>query len=218
MTDTVFRPFEYTDEEGKFTGIDVDLIKAVAEDQNFSYELRPAGWDAGVVAVMNGQAHGLLAGATITQKRIENGWIFSEPYFNASQTFAVPLQSTISSYTDLKGKKVAVKNGTRGADFALSLRKKYGFKVKIFPDSPSMYASVINGECSAMVEDSPIMAETIRKENLPLRIPEGMESEGSSYGFVIMNKDNYELLEKFNAGLNNIISNGKYGEILSKYF
>ena len=27
--DTVFRPFEYTDENGEFVGIDVDIIKAV---------------------------------------------------------------------------------------------------------------------------------------------------------------------------------------------
>ena len=33
--DTVFRPFEYTDESGNFVGIDVDILKAVAEDQGF---------------------------------------------------------------------------------------------------------------------------------------------------------------------------------------
>ena len=31
--DTVFRPFEFTDEKGEFVGIDVDIIKAIAEDQ-----------------------------------------------------------------------------------------------------------------------------------------------------------------------------------------
>ena len=35
--DTVFRPFEYTDESGNFVGIDVDILKAVAEDQGFKY-------------------------------------------------------------------------------------------------------------------------------------------------------------------------------------
>ena len=54
--DTVFRPFEYTDESGNFVGIDVDILKAVAEDQGFKYEIQSLGWDAAVAAVQAGQA------------------------------------------------------------------------------------------------------------------------------------------------------------------
>ena len=32
-TDTVFRPFEFTNEKNEFVGIDVDILAAVAEDQ-----------------------------------------------------------------------------------------------------------------------------------------------------------------------------------------
>ena len=64
--DTVFRPFEYTDESGNFVGIDVDILKAVAEDQGFKYEIQSLGWDAAVAAVQAGQADVLLAGASIT--------------------------------------------------------------------------------------------------------------------------------------------------------
>ena len=39
-TDTVFKPFEYTDASGNFVGIDVDILAAIAEDQGFEYELR----------------------------------------------------------------------------------------------------------------------------------------------------------------------------------
>ena len=59
--DTVFRPFEYTDESGNFVGIDVDILKAVAEDQGFKYEIQSLGWDAAVAAVQAGQADVLLA-------------------------------------------------------------------------------------------------------------------------------------------------------------
>ena len=34
-TDTAFKPFEYTDESGNFVGIDMDILKAIAEDQGF---------------------------------------------------------------------------------------------------------------------------------------------------------------------------------------
>ena len=216
-TDTVFRPFEYTNEKNQFVGIDVDLLAAIAEDQGFKYELQSLGWDAGVAAVQVGQADALIAGATIKQSRIDSGWIFSEGYYNATQTFVVAKDSKIASFEDLKGKNVAVKNGTAGADFANSLKAKYGFTVTVFEDSPTMYQDVINGNSAACCEDTPIMADNIKTAGLALKIPAGMESEGAPYGFAIMHKKNQELLDMFNAGLKNIKANGKYQQILDKY-
>lgn len=215
--DTVFRPFEFTDENGNFVGIDVDVLDAVAKDQGFNYAIESLGWDAAVAAVQAGQADGLIAGASITDERKASGWIFSEVYYNATQTFVVPADSDIASYEDLSGKNVAVKNGTAGADFANSLKDEYGFTVTVFEDSPTMYQDVILGNSAACVEDTPIMADSIKVGNLALKIPEGMESDGAPYGFAIMNEANQELLDMFNAGLANIRENGTYDEIIAKY-
>lgn len=216
-TDTVFKPFEYTDESGNFVGIDVDILAAIAEDQGFDYELQSLGFDAAAMAVQAGQADGIIAGATIKQERIDSGWIFSEGYYNATQTFVVASDSDVASYEDLSGKNVAVKQGTAGADFANSLKDEYGFTITVFEDSPSMYQDVVLGNSVACVEDTPIMAANIKEGGLELKIPEGMESEGAPYGFAIMDEKNQELLDMFNAGLANIKENGTYDEIIAKY-
>ena len=216
-TDTVFKPFEYTNENNEFVGIDVDILAAIAEDQGFSYELNSLGLDAAVAAVQVGQADAIIAGATIKQERIDSGWIFSDGYYDAIQTFVVGADSDIASFEDLKGQNVAVKNGTAGADFANSLKDQYGFTVSVFEDSPTMYQDVILGNSVACVEDTPIMASNIKEGGLALKIPEGMESEGAPYGFAIMDAKNQELLDMFNAGLANIKANGTYDEILAKY-
>ena len=216
-TDTVFKPFEYTNENNEFVGIDVDILAAIADDQGFKYELQSLGWDAAVAAIQAGQADGLIAGATIKQERIDSGWIFSDGYYNATQTFVVAADSDIAGFEDLKGKNVAVKNGTAGADFANSLKDEYGFTVTVFEDSPTMYQDVILGNSVACVEDTPIMAASIKEGDLALKIPEGMESEGAPYGFAIMDEKNQELLDMFNAGLKNIKENGTYDEIINKY-
>lgn len=216
-TDTVFKPFEYTNENNEFVGIDVDILAAIAEDQGFEYELQSLGWDAAVAAVQAGQADGIIAGATIKQERIDSGWIFSDGYYDATQTFVVAADSDIASFEDLAGKNVAVKNGTAGADFANSLKDQYGFTVTVFEDSPTMYQDVILGNSVACVEDTPIMAASIKEGGLELKIPEGMESEGAPYGFAIMDEADQELLDMFNAGLANIKENGTYQEILDKY-
>ncbi|MGN0131257.1 MAG: transporter substrate-binding domain-containing protein [Lachnospiraceae bacterium] len=216
-TDTVFKPFEYTNENNEFVGIDVDLLAAIAEDQGFEYELQSLGWDAAVAAVQSGQADAIIAGATIKQERIDSGWIFSDGYYDATQTFVVGADSDIDSFEDLAGKNVAVKNGTAGADFANSLKDQYGFTVTVFEDSPTMYQDVILGNSAACVEDTPIMAVSIKEGDLALKIPEGMESEGAPYGFAIMDTADQELLDMFNAGLANIKASGKYDEIINSY-
>ncbi len=216
-TDTVFKPFEYTNDKNEFVGIDVDLLAAVAEDQGFQYELQSLGWDAAVAAVQAGQADAIIAGATIKQERIDSGWIFSDGYYDATQTFVVAADSDIASFADLAGKNVAVKNGTAGKDFAESLQDEYGFTITVFEDSPTMYQDVILGNSAACVEDTPIMACSIKEGGLALKIPEGMESEGAPYGMAIMDEADQELLDMFNAGLKNIRANGKYQKILDKY-
>jgi len=209
-TDTVFKPFEYTNSDNEFVGIDVDILAAVAEDQGFKYDLQSLGWDAAVAAA-------IMAGASITQERKDNGWIFSDGYYTATQTFVVAQGSDIKSFEDLKGKNVAVKNGTQGADYANSLKDEYGFTVTVFEDSPTMYQDVILGNSAACVEDTPIIKTSIKEGELALEVPEGMENEGADYGVGIMNADNQEFLDMFNAGLANIKANGKYDEIIAKY-
>ena len=216
-TDTVFKPFEYTNSDNEFVGIDVDILAAVAEDQGFKYDLQSLGWDAAVAAVQAGQADAIMAGASITQERKDNGWIFSDGYYNATQTFVVAQGSDVKSFEDLKGKNVAVKNGTQGADYANSLKDQYGFTVTVFEDSPTMYQDVILGNSAACVEDTPIIKTSIKEGELALEVPEGMENEGADYGVGIMNADNQEFLDMFNAGLANIKANGKYDEIIAKY-
>ncbi len=87
-TDTAFRPFEYTDETGTLVGIDVDILTAIAEDQGFTFTIEPLGWDASIAACQAGQKDGMIAGASITDARKESGWIFSDGYYNATQSSA----------------------------------------------------------------------------------------------------------------------------------
>ena len=70
-TDTAFRPFEYTDETGTLVGIDVELLAAIAEDQGFTYTIEPLGWDASIAACQAGQKDAMIAGASITEKRLD---------------------------------------------------------------------------------------------------------------------------------------------------
>lgn len=216
-TDTVFKPFEYTDESGNFVGIDVDILAAIAENQGFEYELKSLGWDSAIAACQSGQADGMIAGASITDERKESGWIFSDGYYNATQTMTVSEGSDIQGFEDLEGKTVAVKTGTMGAQYAESLKDEYGFEITYMEDSPTMYQAVAGGQAVACFEDTPIMLTAIKEGSLPLTVLENTANEGADYGFAVFTEDSQALIDAFNAGLAEIKANGTYDEIVNKY-
>ena len=216
-TDTVFKPFEYTDASGNFVGIDVDIVAAIAEDQGFDYEMKSLGWDASIAACQSGQADGMIAGASITDERKAAGWTFSDGYYDSNQTLTVPADSDITGFADLSGKDVAVKTGTQGASYAESLKDEYGFTITYFEDSPTMYQAVLGGQCVGCFEDTPIMKASIKDGDLALKVLDDTASDAAPYGFAIFSEDSQELLDMFNKGLADIKENGKYDEILAKY-
>ncbi len=216
-TDTVFKPFEYTDANGDFVGIDVELLAAIAEDQGFTYDLNSLGWDSSIAACQAKQADGMIAGASITEERKESGWIFSDGYYNATQSMAVQTDSEIQGFEDLEGKTVGVKTGTQGASYAESLKDEHKFDITYFEDSPTMYQAVAGGQVAACFEDTPIMASSIQEGGLDMRIVEGSENEGAPYGFAVFDEEKQELIDLFNAGLANLVESGRYEEIIAKY-
>ena len=216
-TDKGFSPFEFQDAEGNIVGIDMDILAAIAEDQGFTYEIQYIGWDSAIAACQAGQADGMIAGASITEERKNNGWIFSDGYYEATQGMAVAKDSKIKGFKDLKGKKVAVKNGTMSNEYAESIKGKYGFEVVTFSTSPDMYQAVMGGQADACLDDTPILKYSIKDGNLDMKFVNGTENNPAQYGLAIFDSNNQELIDLFNKGLANIRKNGKYDEIIAKY-
>lgn len=214
-TDTTFAPFEFQDNKGNFVGIDMDLIRAIAEDQKFTVDIKPLGFDAALQAVQANQVDGVIAGMSITDER-KKVFDFSEPYFESGIQMAVLEDNEdIKSYEDLRGKRVSVKNGTQGADFANSIKDRYGFEVVSFADSSTMFDEVKTGNSVAVFEDYPVLLYGIAQGNGFKTVTPKEEPTG--YGFAVNKGQNAELLQKFNAGLNNLKQSGRYDEIIDSY-
>ncbi len=215
-TDTVFAPFEFTDKDGKFVGIDVEILAAIAKDQGFEYELQSLGFQAAVTALETGNVDGVIAGMSITEDRKVN-YNFSDPYYDSGVVMAIAASDTTTKgYADLSGKTVAVKQGTEGKTFAESIKDQYGFNIQIYEQSGMMYEAVKSGTAVACFEDYPVMGYGISQGN-GLKMVTEME-KGSSYGFAVLKgAGNDKLVEMFNKGLANIKENGTYQEILDKY-
>lgn len=214
-TDLTFAPFEFQDSKGEYIGIDIDLLNAIAEDQNFNVNLKPLGFDSAIQAVQSKQVDGMIAGMSITEER-KKSFDFSEPYFDSGLQMAVKKgNDKIKNYEDLKGKTVAAKVGTESATFLEKNQKKYDYTIKNFDDATGLYQALENGESDAIFDDYPVLGYAITNgQKLQLV---GKKETGSSYGFAVKKGQNKELIEQFNAGLKELKNSGKYDAIVNKY-
>ena len=213
-SDSSFAPFVFQNDQSKYTGIDMELIKAIAKDQGFTLEISNPGFDAAVSDVQNGNADGMIAGMTVTDAR-KATFDFSDPYYTTNSILAVQDSSTISSYEDLKGKTVGVKNGTASQTFLEENKSKYGYKIKTFSDGASMYDSLNSGSVAAIMDDEPVIKYAI-KQGRKFKTPiEGTPS--GQIAFAVQKDSNPELIEMFNNGLANLKESGQYQKILDKY-
>ena len=213
-SDSSFAPFVFQNSSNQYTGIDMDLIKAITEDQGFEIEITTPGFDAAINAVQSGQADGMIAGMSVTDARKET-FDFSDSYYTANTILGVKESSTISSYEDLNGKTVGVKNGTASQTFLNENQSKYGYKIKTFSDAASMYDSLNTGSIDAVMDDEPVIKYSI-SQGKKLKTPIAGTPIGET-AFAVKKGSNPELLEKFNKGLANLKANGEFQKILDKY-
>lgn len=213
-TDVTYPPFEFANDNNRYVGIDIDIINAVAKEEGFKVKTKQVGFNGAVQSVQSGQLDGIIAGMTITKER-QAKFDFGTPYFKTGVVMAVGNNSKIRGFKDLKGKRVALKTGTAAAQYANSLKKKYGFKTVTFDDSDNMYQDVVTGNSVACFEDQPVMQYAIN-QGMKLKIVTKAANTGW-YGFAVKKGTNQELIRKFNAGFAKIKANGTYNKIVGKY-
>ncbi len=214
-TDSVYAPFEFQ-ENGKYVGIDIDIIDAISKLEGFEYELKPMDFGGIIAALQSGQIDGAIAGATITEER-KQAVDFSDPYYEKGLVAVVNKDNTsISKAADLEGKKLAIKNGTAGADY-VNENLKGKAEVRVYEDTVSMFKAVENGQADAAFEDLPVIEYSIKTTpDTKLKVGTDKLTVGH-YGFMVKKGANKELLDKFNSGLKKIKESGEYEKILAKY-
>lgn len=216
-TDAAYAPFEWVMPSGEITGFDIDILKAIAVEEEMNVRFENTAWEGIFETLKNGERDILISAITINEDR-KKDMDFTDPYFEATQLIAVPEGSPVSSFDDLKGKKVGVQTGTTG-DLAVSgLLGKASNDIYRFESTPLALQEMLNKGIDAVVADNVVILEYI-KNNPEAKFTSVMDDsfEKEHYGIAIA-KENQELLDKLNNGLKKIKENGTYDEIYHKYF
>lgn len=170
--------FSFVDSSGAYSGLDVDVCRAVAaavfgtsENIDEKIEFRNLDSTERFTALSGGEVDVLSRNTTWTSSRDAaggNGLEFAPTTFFDGQGMMVTVASGIQELTDLEGKSVCVETGTTTelnlADRMRELGVTYN-EVK-FQDSDATYAAYAEGRCEAVTSDRSQLAA--RRTNLPV--------------------------------------------------
>ena len=218
-TEPTFPPFDTTDEDQNIVGLDMDLIKAIGEDQGFDVEFENLSFDGLIPALKAGNIDIVAAGMNKDDEDRQKEVDFSDSYYESKLFVAVTEDNTtIKSVEDLTpDMKVAAQTGTTGASKVKELKDAGKIKEAVILDGlDTCMMKLINGDVSAVINDKPVTEAYIKKQPDKIKmVGEALNAE--NYGFAVQ-KGNAELVEKINNGLKNIKENGTYDKLVDEWF
>jgi polar amino acid transport system substrate-binding protein len=215
--DPEYPPFSYLDENGEYTGFDVEIAKAACEVAGLEYQVYPVDWDNKLIQLDAKECDVIWSGMTILDSMKESGYVISTPYYDNTQVLVVKKDSGITTSKDLAGKVVAVQLGTSGeallnGDLA---DLKNTFQELITSQSFLMaFTELEGGSADAVFVDAPVAQSYVEgKDNLVI-LDEQLGAE--QYGMAFRSTD-AELCAKIEAAVQTLVENGTYAEIAAKY-
>ncbi|NJB66584.1 glutamine transport system substrate-binding protein [Desulfobaculum xiamenense] len=214
-TDTNFPPFEFKDpDSGKHTGFDVELWDAIAKEIGAEYDLQPMDFNGIIPGLQTGQLDAGIAGMTIKPERAEV-IDFSDGYYNSGLLILVRSDNEdVNKIEDLAGKVVSTKLATTSAD--LVKERANAKDVKLFPNNDAMFMELLSGGADAVVFDSPVVADFMRKAGKGQVKVVGPLYHGQAYGIGFPKGS--PLVAKVNAALKSLKDSGKYRDLYIKWF
>lgn len=209
-TEAGFAPYEYY-KDGEIVGVDIDIAKEIAKRLDKKLVIKDVSFDFLINEVKSGKADFAAAGISITDER-KKEVDFTDEYTVSNQVVVVRKDSTISSFDDIKTKKIAVQLGTV-ADFYVSKNYKKAELV-----THKKYLSAVE-DVKAKKADCIIMdqlpALEIVKENPELKIMDGVLFQ-DKYGMIVK-KGNDKLLKDINEVLKEMNEDGTIEKLILEH-
>lgn len=211
-TNATYPPFTYIDNEGNFTGFDINLMFLIAEKENLQVEFINVNRQPLLDGMAQGKYDAAISALSITEER-QKDMLFSKPYFVSGHVVTVFIQNnTITGKDSLVGKVVGVETGSTSA---ADVNEMQGVTAKHYTDFPTAFDDLMNGKIDAVVSDNTIAS--IYMANYPGKLKiVGEPFTQENYGIAVA-KNKPELLEKINAGLEAIEAEGLLDELTQKW-
>lgn len=218
--DAEYPPYGYMDDDGEYTGFDLELAQAVCDLEGWTLVKKPINWDSKDMELNSGSIDCIWNGFTMNGR--EDDYTFSTPYVDNSQVIVVAENSGIEKLSDLAGKTVGVQAASAALDL-LNSEEEGGQKaladtfgsLNEFADYNTAFTELQAGALDALAIDIGVAKYQINSRGDGYKIlDETLNKEQYAIGF---KKENTELCDKVNADLEKLAEDGTVEKLAEKY-
>lgn len=216
--DAEYPPYGYMDDDGEYTGFDLELAQAVCDLEGWELEKKPINWDSKDMELNSGSIDCIWNGFTINGR--EDDYTWSDPYLNNEQVMVVAADSGIEKLDDLAGKNVVVQAASAALD-ALNSDDNKDLTASFAsltenPDYNTAFMNLDSGAADAIAVDIGVAKYQLsqREEGKYVILDEPIQSEKYGIGF---KKGNDELKDTVWEEVLKLYDAGEVDKLAEKY-
>ena len=219
--DAEFPPYGYMDEDGEYTGFDLELAQEVCDRNGWEPVKKPINWDSKDTELESGSIDCIWNGFTMNGR--EDDYTFSDPYVDNSIVVVVAKDSDINKLSDLAGKVVDVQADSSGlaalqGDDATDENKELTAsfaELQQVADYNTAFMNLESGAVDAVVLDIGVAKYQMSSRGDSFRmLDEQVSSEQYAIGF---KKGNTELRDQVQKTLDEMVKDGTFTTIVNNY-
>ena len=218
--DAEYPPYGYMDENGEYTGFDLELAEAVCKLEGWELVKKPINWDAKDMELNSGSIDCIWNGFTMNGR--EDEYTFSTPYVDNSQVIVVAEDSGINTLEDLAGKTVGVQAASAALEL-LQSDEKDGQKaladtfgaLNEFADYNTAFTELQAGALDALAIDIGVANYQIKSRGEGYKILE--KTLNTEQYAIAFKKGDQELRDVVNADLKKLTEDGTVAKLAEKY-
>lgn len=219
-TDPSNAPFEMRSADGNIIGLDIDVLTAISERQQFNYEVRAHPWQDIWNNLDNDQGDLITGVVVLTEERAQK-YDFTEPILYKKR-YAYLQKSTaeqhqVNKFADICPLKVAVKAKTDKAALYDSVCGEENPNKIAISSSYEGLRMMLSAKADVAIGDDVLFDYYIRENNIENIVHFANEGENEIPLAWPVKKGNTELLNKLNAGLASLKADGTYQQIKTKW-
>ncbi len=208
--DPTYPPFESM-EDGDIVGFDIDIIREIAERMGREVEIESVKWDNTYEFPEDMDLDMIISAIPIVEEK-ESLVDFSEPYFVMEYMLITLSGIDIKIKEDLQGKEVGILNSEESyldEDYLLN------YKIEGYDDMATMFEDLRNENISGILISLPIGTNLMTENEGIYSVLEIIKSN-KEFGIVL--KEGSALKEEINRTIEEIMQDGTYDEIYSRWF
>ena len=213
-TESSYKPFSYTDADGKLIGYEIELVDALCAQMQAECEVISQDWD-GLIPGLNAQKFdAAIAGMSITPERKEVV-DFSDPYFHTG-IILIGKKGDDISVNDLADQPVASQRATVASQYLQDEHPEAN--IKLYDTQDNAYLDLTSGRVRAMMSDKVTGIDWLKTESGQNYEVKGQEISTDDDAMGIAFRKGDPLIAKFNSALAELKANGTYDQITGSYF